>query len=79
MERSIKAEVHLDCNHHWHWLPAIHHRRSKPVFADRFESLLVQSHPQSANHSRILRVSLLIHNHLHQANALVLGPPRLIG
>ena len=58
---------------------AILHGRPEFVLTDGFNGLLVQSHAQRSGYMDILRIALRVDDERNQADALILGAPRLIG
>src|ERR1035438_737731 len=76
---SIKPEVHLDGDSDRHGSSAFLHCRLELVLPHGLERLLIQTHTQCANHTRILRIALRVDDQRDQANALILRTPRFIG
>jgi hypothetical protein len=68
------AEIDLDGNHHRHRSLSVKHRRFEPILLNCFQNLLIQSHAQSTNYARILRIPLAAHARMSNYDQIAATP-----
>jgi len=61
-DASIEAEVDLDGDHDGDWDVAVFHGGLELVLAHRFKSFFIQAHAQGTNDTRVLWISLRVHD-----------------